>query len=961
MDKMSISEVSKRRRSLSNKKRKKDLSSLLKKDKLNLKEAQEIIENFESISDDQIYGFQKVLDIFKESYTNEYTCKNDLELQRLCNSIYHIMPRLETVDNPVRDMIMAQSREVRNFAKRALRNAKTYAQRAIDPYDGSISDRTYDNHKKDEKDIPDNYIVRTLKDLPTKDSFNISTQSTPSPEKVQECYDKIQETAKRISICDRVLYNHEKMCRRFNLNEVVEESKDMELCVYELCNLIDSYDMPFDIKYNVALENILYLFELNKKFVDDDPKKYIDEFFYTRDLTAQNLLFMENVKYESPFYLDNNETLTETSVNEFSYIIEASKENPVKKLIEDFKREDNKSESKLKAVVTRIYTKTPEQIIDGTPNFLSWIRNLLLLSVFGVNVILGILVFFTDKMISMYLKRKEMERVLKMYDSELKTVQSKIDKSNSKETKEKLTKYHEKLEQERKILKEYRDSLRTEKELDDEWEDDFDFDFDESACLAEGVFDKITLGEELDEVKKKIRFEFRRVLERLKVSSNNKFKLYFDKGYFNFVPQEDIEDFLNFDTELGRYLDASGNICMSFCYCDMNKMFTDDDEDIDRYFKIIQDLCDFCAVGSSDKVSVSYEGTGGKMYLIFTYLEPLYIEADLRDEIRESYFHPMTYNALGTIYSIDESVEVFDKYPKEEFIKNINEAYFNSLEVKTMINYLDNSSLFSIDESINLLLNIKNNSTDIESQNISYLVDKYIKESVNYHDKEFDPLTYKEDVDMYVLVSEALSDKVKNKTKELTKKAGVKANNLKDNIAKKGSAAAITAKLGAQSAKKNIKELDAKQQKLSKDMDNMVSSLYRRMEQAAVTKNREQIIKGSVLPSVSKIIKMAVGFGGVYLVNPAIAAIGALSMLFMSKNATKKERAMILDEIDIELRIVERKIARAEADDDDDLVRDLYKIQNKLLREKQRLKYRMNVYYHQRPTTGASSKERIDD
>ena len=961
MDKMSISEVSKRRRSLSTKKKKKDISLLLNKEKLTLKEAQEVIENFESISNDQIYAFERVLDIFKESYRNEYTCKNDLELQRLCNTVCDIMPRLETVDNPVRDMIMTQTREVRNFAKRAMRNAKTYAQRAINPYDGSISDKTYDNHKKDTKDMPDGYTVKTLKDLPTKDSFNVSTQSSPSPGKVEECYNQIQETAKRISICDRVLYNHEKMCRRFNLNEVVEDSKDFEMCVYELCNLIDSYDMPFDIKYNVALENILYLFDLNKKYVDENPKEYIDEFFYTRDITPQNLLFMESIRYESPFYLENDKSISESTTNEFSYIIEASKENPVKKIIDDFKKDSNKSDSKIKMVINRIYTKTPEQIIDGTPNFLAWIRNLLLLSAFGTNVILGALVFFTDKMISMHLKRTEIEKVLKDYDSEMKKVQSKIDKTNSKENKENLSKYYEKLEKERKVLKEYRDSLRTEKELEDEWQDDFDFDFDfdESACLAEGIFDKITIGTELDEVKKKIRFEFKRVLERLKVASNNKFKKYFDKGYFRFIPDAEIEDFLNFDEELGRYLDAGGNICMNFCYCNFEKLFESDNET--DYFKIIQELCDFCQVGVSDKVSISYEGTGGNMYLIFTYLEPLYIEADLRDEIRESYFHPMTYGSLGTIYSISESMEVFNNYPKEEFINNINESYFNSLEVKTMINYLNESSLFSIDESIDILMNIRNNSTDIESQNIKYLVDNYIKESVNIKEKEFDPLTYKEDVDMYVAVYEALADKVKNKTKELSKKAGVKANNLKDNIAKKGTTAAITAKLGVQAAKKNVKELDAKQQKLSKDMDNMVSSMYRRIEQAAVTKNREQIIKGSVLPSASKIVKMAITFGGAYLINPAIAAIGALSMLFMSKNATKKERALILDELDIELRIVERKISRAEAEDDDDLVRDLYKIQNKLLREKQRLKYRMNVYYHQKPTAGASSKERIDD
>ena len=60
MEKISISEVSKRRRSLENKKRKKDLSLLLNKEKLTLKEAQEVIENFTSINDDHYNAFEYV-------------------------------------------------------------------------------------------------------------------------------------------------------------------------------------------------------------------------------------------------------------------------------------------------------------------------------------------------------------------------------------------------------------------------------------------------------------------------------------------------------------------------------------------------------------------------------------------------------------------------------------------------------------------------------------------------------------------------------------------------------------------------------------------------------------------------------------------------------------------------------------------------------------------------------------
>ena len=91
MEKLSIKDVSKRRRALENKRKRKNISLLLDKEKLTLKEAQEVIENFESIHENQVYAFEKVLEIFKESYMNNYTCKNDLELKRLCNTICGIM------------------------------------------------------------------------------------------------------------------------------------------------------------------------------------------------------------------------------------------------------------------------------------------------------------------------------------------------------------------------------------------------------------------------------------------------------------------------------------------------------------------------------------------------------------------------------------------------------------------------------------------------------------------------------------------------------------------------------------------------------------------------------------------------------------------------------------------------------------------------------------------------------
>lgn len=931
MEKISISEVSKRRRSLENKKRKKDLSLLLNKEKLTLKEAQEVIENFTSINDDHYNAFEYVLNIFKEGYSNNYTCKNDLELQRLCNTVCGIMPRLETTDSPVYDLILKQSRESRNFVKRTMRNAKKYAERSMDPEEGSIPNKDYNNHIKDPKEFPPGYQVKTLKSAPTKDSF--SNISGVSGGKVEECYNQIQETAKRISICDRVLYNHNKMSKRFNLNNVVEESKDFECCVYELCQLIDSYDIPFDIKYNVALENISYLFDLNHKYQGNNPKEFIDEFFYAKDLEPENVKFMESITEENPFYFEDKKVVKEEKVNEFSSILEISNENPVKKLIDDFKKDNNKTSDKGKALVNKIYTKSPQQIIDGTPNFLSWLRTFAVFSTLAINVPIGLLALFTDKMIELHLRRKETEKILKTYESEIEKTKKKIDKTNSKETKERLTKYCSELESQYKTLKEYRDSLRTEKELDDEWEIN-------ETCLAEGIFDKISIGYELENIKNIIRFEFKKALEKLKIASKNKFKTYFDKGYFKFVGDEEVEEFLtNFDKEVGRYIDAGGNICMNLCYCNFEELFEQND-DID-YFKIIDELVAFCSSGASDKVSISYEGTGGNMYIIFTYLEPLYIEAEARDEIRESCFHPMSYDSIGTILELSDIIDTFKFFPRETFIDNLLKADLSVSEVKTLIEYFSDTSVFSLDESVMILNDIKNKSEGKDSQNISYFINKFIKESVNIPEQRFNLTSFKEDVEMFKVVYEAVEDK-NNNMKD-------KVSNSMDNIKDKLRSAMSTVKLGGMAGKRKVKELDSKQKQISKEVDDTLSSMVRRIEDASVSKSREQIIKGSILPSASKVIKTAVTVGGAYLINPAIAVIGALSMLFMSKNATKRERALILDEIDIELKIVERKISRAESEDDDDNLRELYKIQNKLRREKQRLKYRMDVYYHQKP------------
>ena len=61
----------------------------------------------------------------------------------------------------------------------------------------------------------------------------------------------------------------------------------------------------------------------------------------------------------------------------------------------------------------------------------------------------------------------------------------------------------------------------------------------------------------------------------------------------------------------------------------------------------------------------------------------------------------------------------------------------------------------------------------------------------------------------------------------------------------------------------------------------------------------------------------------------------------------KKERQLILDDIDIELKMCDRYISDAENKNDLKKIRELEKIKRNLIRQKQRITYKMITVYHE--------------
>lgn len=166
-------------------------------------------------------------------------------------------------------------------------------------------------------------------------------------------------------------------------------------------------------------------------------------------------------------------------------------------------------------------------------------------------------------------------------------------------------------------------------------------------------------------------------------------------------------------------------------------------------------------------------------------------------------------------------------------------------------------------------------------------------------------------------------------------------------------------KLAMYNAKNKVKDLSTKEKAMWKNLDIATSNFTKSIERAMTSDRREAIIKGSIIPSFSKCIKFGILVGGLSIVNPVLGIITAMGMIGVSKSLNYKERQLIYDEIDTELKVVDKQIELANNDGDMKKYRFLLQYQKRLEREKQRIKYGLKV--HGRNVPMYDSKPKGDD
>ena len=677
-----------------------------------------------------------------------------------------------------------------------------------------------------------------------------------------ECYTDLLNKCKLVIECDRILFNYNNISKRFNLDRIISEVKSDTDC-YMACNeiaaCIDTYNTPFKNKYNTALEVTAYVFD--KHFMNYDKYNIIeavtDYFVFNGSLKENDINDVRYVKkistlfessdFESITWLTEEEdtayegddvisgsvddygvdveTLTEADLAKTlkdkkkdlrafkkdvkkstrKLVKDAKTGNPeerrdedIKKMVDDFRKQCVKDPeaktnfSGFKALINRIFTKSPTQIVYELPNIFVIVRAAFIISAASFSPVIGLIAFITNELIKCGLSRKQLDKVIKAYKAEISSVKSKIEKTKDKDTKEHYEKYLAELKKDLEKIETYSKDLYTEEENDerDAANSDDDYNFD-----------------------------------------------------------DDDWDDDDWDDDDWDFEEASRMICIGNYISSISEQFTDADAcDLDgiihnNIYKLDNDSID-TLTDLSIAVPVVIDKDKLKQTLI-----------DYRTTLREARASMKNYIRIDCIN------ENLDKLNKSGYSYNTSKNSYDIMLYLACVNEI-----------------AKINNSD------------------------------------YVLEMDFTN----------------------------------TIKLAVNNLKRNAIKLSDKEKQISNNIDVSANNVSKSIEDALMSGNREAVIRGRMIPSASKTIKWALGLGIAWAINPALSVIAAIGAFACSKKLQAKERQLILDDIDIELKMCERYIRQYEDKGDLKKVRQCEQIQRSLERQKQRIKYKMITVYHQK-------------
>lgn len=426
--------------------------------KYNPKTAKTVLENWDHLAKDQNIAFTKAFLVMEAAYINDESESN-------INTFTNIFT--ENIIPKVRNALQMQK-----LISHRLGNLKSKLSTKIHTKVKKISG-TYTPPKKgqskQEQPKQENYIYKSL--------------------------DSITEAVNNTIAYDRIINNHNKLNRRYNLDRFVKESvftaDQATDTIYEFCKLIDTYDIPLKAKYSIAIENGLYAYE--KNYVPYNKQSILEavtDYFLMMhnengDMlgiianTAKKTLMYEQADFDkldlipanSPEYMN---IFTEETIDGLAFyenhnansnmrtLITESKDSKIKDKIKKFKLKPKKDINDLKDLIRGVLMNHSQEAIDETPNILGMIFVFFVLAgTFAISIVAGAITLMTMIFVGIKWSEDECDKQIKHYKDHIKKVKNRIAKAKSEKEKERLNEYLSSLEKNLEKLEDYRENLKS--------------------------------------------------------------------------------------------------------------------------------------------------------------------------------------------------------------------------------------------------------------------------------------------------------------------------------------------------------------------------------------------------------------------------------------------------------------------------------------------------------------------
>lgn len=630
----------------------------------------------------------------------------------------------------------------------------------------------------------------------------------------------------------------------------------------------------------------------------------------------------------------------------------------VKDLIKAYKADQDKNMPKLKKIVHRMMSKKPEYVIDDIPDVIGLIRTFAILSTVAVPIVgpaIALVGSIANQVISLGYKRDEAEAVLKYFKSEKDKMEKKYNKMKDGDKKDDLDDYIKCLDKCIDKLESYRDSLYTDAELDRKYEEEL-----EEASL--NFCNKLDINEFMSMQMPAMILATSRAVQIIRndIVRNPELSLKYDEYEYNNSPISSSLKDISKNELMSFYITPAGIIdiplgkieacCDNDAYmkavdiCERVNQFIDKDFIVTSY-KMGETVV--LTLNCTTAIAVDYmpEMDNTLTESAMGFISKFKINEDIVDMMTECGLDTMESDLCSMVDIIADdrdSIEICSiiktsGLDPDQFIDSLKDYRYccpkNELNnIDCMIDVLSKECpAASYDGTTEL--------QSVYQLEATQLLRSVIEEAKN-EKKDKDNKNKKKD-------DKSILDKAKDKVNNAKTSVQGKVNDVKKDIEKKNKnkekvPIGTTAKLAASGAANKVKDASTKEKEVSRTIDAYVATITKSCKDALTSNRRESIIKGSIIPSFSRMIKAALGVGAVAVIfNPTAAAITAIGALATSKYLTLKEKKLLLEEIEVEKEVIAKQLDNV--GDDPKRHKQLLMYQRKLQRESQRIRYGLAV------------------